>query len=89
VSDPNQVVEINDTLITDYTKGEKQLTRTFAYVADCSQAGCIGEKSPYGCFTTAGQFDVDCRTIVALSATRLDITLGGSTGEIAHYMKQQ
>ncbi|MBO0948180.1 hypothetical protein [Fibrella forsythiae] len=88
VDDPKAAFTVNGTSLTTYDKGQKRVTNTFAYVADCGGNACNGQKSKYGCFTTAGEFDIDCQSIVAISATNLEVTQG-ATGKTIRYRRSQ
>jgi len=86
VEDPKAVFAINGSALTTYYDGQKRLTNTFAYVADCGGTACSGQKSKYGCFTTAGKFDIDCQSIVNISASELEVTQG-ATGKTIRYKR--
>lgn len=88
VEDPKAVFSIRGSALTTYYDGQKRLTNTFAYVADCGSTACSDQKSKYGCFTTAGEFDIDCQAIVALSATELNV-MQGTTGKTIRYRRPQ
>lgn len=86
VEDSKIVFSIRGSALTTYYDGRKKLTNAFAYVADCGGTACSGQKSKYGCFTTAGEFDIDCQAIVAISATELTVTQG-ATGRTMRYKR--
>ena len=88
VDDPKTVFAVKGSALTTYYDGQKRLTNTFAYVADCGGNACSGQKSKYGCFTTAGKFDIDCQSIINLSATELEVTQGVS-GKTIRYRRPQ
>jgi|GEM_PF-150607 len=88
VDDPKAVFAIKDSTLTTYYEGKKRVTNTFAYVADCGGNACSGRKGKYGCFTTAGEFDIDCQSIFSLSATELEVSQGVS-GKIVRYRRPQ
>ena len=88
VDDPKAVFAIKGSAITTYYDGQKRVTNTFAYVADCGGNACSGQKGKYGCFTTAGKFDIDCQSIINISATELDVTQG-TTGKTIRYRRPQ
>jgi hypothetical protein len=86
VSDPKSKFTIKGTSLITYYDGQKRTTDTFAYVADCGGTACAGQKGKYGCFTTAGQFDIDCQGIINISATDLEVTQG-TTGKTIRYKR--
>ena len=86
VDDPKTSFAIKGSALTTYYDGQKRLTNTFAYVADCGGNACSGHKSKYGCFTTAGEFDIDCQAIINISATELNVTQG-TTGKTIRYRR--
>ena len=88
VDDPKAVFAIKGSALTTYYEGQKRLTNTFAYVADCGGNACSGQKSKYGCFTTAGKFDIDCQSIINISATELEVSQGVS-GKTIRYRRPQ
>ena len=88
VDDPKTVFAVKGSALTTYYDGQKRVTNTFAYVADCGGNACSGRKSKYGCFTTAGEFDIDCQSIINLSATELEVTQGVS-GKTIRYRRPQ
>ena len=88
VEDPKAAFAIKGSALTTYYDGQKRVTNTFAYVADCGGNACSGQKSKYGCFTTAGKFDIDCQSIINISATELEVTQGVS-GKTIRYKRPQ
>lgn len=74
----DETVTIVDKAMTLYVANQKRLTRTFTYLPNCGGNACGSQQSTYGCFTTAGEFDIDCQTIVALSATEMTVVQGAS-----------
>ena len=88
VDDPKTVFAVKGSALTTYYDGQKRLTETFAYVADCGGNACRGRKGKYGCFTTAGEFDIDCQSIINISATELEVTQG-TTGKTIRYKRPQ
>jgi hypothetical protein len=87
VEDANSVVEISDATFTLFYEGAKMETRQFTYVSDCKSDACPNAGSEYGCFTSAGEFDVECYTIVSVSETDLEVSLAGGTGQSLTYKK--
>jgi hypothetical protein len=88
VDDPKMSFVIKGASLITYDDGQKRTTDKFAYVADCGGNACADKQGKYGCFTTAGQFDIDCQAIVNISATELDVTQG-STGQTIRYRRPQ
>ena len=88
VDDPKAVFAIKGSALTTYYEGQKRLTNTFAYVADCGGTACSSQKGKYGCFTTAGKFDIDCQSIINISATELEVSQG-TTGKTIRYKRPQ
>jgi len=86
VDDPNESFAIAGKTLTRYYDGKKRLALTVAYVPDCKGTACAGRQSPYGCLTTAGQFDIDCQTIGVITHTELALSVG-STEQVARYRK--
>ena len=87
LSDPDDTFTINGPKRIISSNGQPSLTLAFAYVADCGGLVCNNRESRYGCFTTAGQFDIDCQAIVHISATELEVTQG-DTGSTIRYRKK-
>lgn len=88
VEDPKAVFSIKGVILTTYYDSQKRTTETFTYVADCGGNACSGQKSKYGCFTTAGKFDIDCQSLITISATELEVTQG-TTGKTIRYKRPQ
>jgi hypothetical protein len=88
IGDPKAVFVIKGSVLTTSYDGQERVTNTFAYVADCGGNACSGRKSKYGCFTTAGEFDIDCQSIITISATELEVTQGVS-GKTIRYKRPQ
>jgi hypothetical protein len=88
VDDPKSGFVIRGSILTTSHEGQQRVTSTFTYVADCGGTACNGKAGTYGCFTTAGEFDIDCQGIVNLSATVLEVTQG-STGKTIRYRRPQ
>ncbi|MEZ0485269.1 hypothetical protein [Fibrella aquatica] len=88
VDDPRTTFTIKGSALTTYYDRQKRLTEVFTYEADCGGNACAGKKSTYGCFTTAGKFDIDCQMIVAISETTLQVTQGAD-GKTILYRRPQ
>lgn len=86
VDDPTDRFTIEGKTLTRSTNGKKGLALAFTYVADCGGTACAGHDSPYGCLTTAGEFDIDCQTIAVITATDLALSVG-TTDTVARYRK--
>jgi len=86
VDDPKEHFTLDGKTLTRYYEGKKRLALTFAYVPNCEGVACAGRQSPYGCITTAGQFDIDCQTIGVITDTELALSVG-STEQFARYRK--
>jgi hypothetical protein len=86
VDDPKERFVIAGKTLTQYYDGKKGPVQTFAYVPDCGGTACAGHQGPYGCLTTAGQFDIDCQTIGVITTTELTLSVG-TTGSTTRYQK--
>lgn len=89
VEDAKSVIEIADATITDVYDGKKTPARKFAYSADCSNVACVGVKSIMGCFTSAGEVDIECFSVVKVNATDLETSMAGGRGNTNHYKKMK
>lgn len=89
VEDVKSVVEIADATITDTYDGKKAPARKFVYTADCSNAACAGAKGAMGCFTSAGDVDIECFNVVKVNATELETSMAGGRGNTNHYKRMK
>ena len=87
VEDPKDVMYISDKDIVNIYDGKRLDPRAFAYIADCSGNACQGGAGKAGCFTSAGKMDIDCYSIVSISATDMQVSMAGSTGKTLNYKK--
>lgn len=87
--DPKSSMEIAGKTIINTYDGKQIDSRTFEYVADCSGNACAGGSGKSGCFTSAGQFDIECYSIVSLSATEMEVSMVGATGKTLKYSKMK
>lgn len=87
LSDPDDTFTIDGPRRISIANGQPPLTLAFAYMADCGGSVCANRESRYGCFTTAGEFDIDCQAILAISATELTVSQG-NTGQTVRYQKK-
>ncbi|MBC7570693.1 MAG: hypothetical protein H7319_13280 [Spirosoma sp.] len=86
LDDPKERFTIDGKTLTRYYDGKKLLALTLTYLPNCKGGACEGRQSPYGCITTAGQFDIDCQTIGVITDTELALSMG-STEKFARYRK--
>lgn len=87
LTDPSDTFTITGAKKIITPAGKPSLTLAFTYVPDCGGTVCALPNSGFGCFTTAGAFDIDCQTIVAISATELAVT-NGNAGDTLRYRRK-
>ncbi len=89
VEDAKSVVEIAEATITDTYDGKKTPARKFAYFPDCSNVACAGAKGAMGCYTSAGEVDIECFNVVKVDATVLETSMAGGRGNTNHYKRMK
>ncbi len=87
LTDTGDTFTVNGATLRIAHTNQQPLSLAFVYVANCGGNVCAIPKSRYGCFTTAGEFDIDCQSIVAISNTELTITQGNA-GKTVRYRRK-
>ncbi|MEY4926186.1 MAG: hypothetical protein RI894_622 [Bacteroidota bacterium] len=89
VEDAKAVKEIGGGKIVDIYEGKKMTTNKFEFSADCSGNACAEGKTAKGCFSSAGEFDIECFSVINVSDTELEVSLVGGAGKSNHYKKMK
>ena len=85
--DPKSTFEIAGTSLVQYYDGQNLGARKFEFSADCGGNACAGGAGNKGCYTSAGEMDIECYSIVSISETALETSMVGATGNTLKYNK--
>ncbi len=87
VQDAKSVIKIGDGKIVDIYDGKNMDSRKFEYSATCEGNACREGKTPKGCFSSLGEFDAECFSVINVSSTDLETALVGGPGKSNFYKK--
>lgn len=87
LDDAKSFFEIQGTSLIHSYDGQKMDARIFEFSADCSGNACAGGASDYGCYTSAGEMDIECYSIISITDSELQVSVAGGRGNTLRYKK--